>query len=117
MAEQKSTPSLFIRVLQGIVLGIVLSIPVVLWGLSRAEEAQASAGSEPASTTGTAAAKPSTARSRKAKTGVIGRKQVPVRKPDGETIPASQMHLRVDDGSRVPVSSVSAQTAKAAEVD
>ena len=94
MSEQKSNPSLLVRVLQGVVLGAVLAIPVVLWGLSRVEASHmAGSGSE---TAPPAAARPAP---RPRPTAAAPRRPQ-ASTPEVETIPASQMHLRIDDGSR-----------------
>lgn len=95
-----------IRVIQGIVLGAVLSVPVVLWGLSRAE---ATAPDADSAESGSVNAKPGAAGKpgfRKVKPAVP-KKPVRLRAPEVETIPASQMHVRVDDGSRAPSSPAS----------
>lgn len=89
-----------IRVIQGIVLGAVLSVPVVLWGLSRAE---ATAPDAEQVESGSANAKPASGKPgfRKVKP-TVPRKPVRLRVAEAETIPASQMHVRIDDGSRTP---------------
>lgn len=86
------------RVIQGIVLGAVLSVPVVLWGLTRVDSALPGAETESQSQT---ASQPrqGAAKSRRAKTAATRRHARP-KTPDADTIPASQMHVRVDDGSR-----------------
>ncbi len=115
MDHQSAVPNLGMRVVQGVILGIVLSIPVVLWALSRAAAFQESpAGQNPVAAAGTTApgravvSKPGNA----AASSAAARKRV--QGPQGKrdeyvTVPPSQMHLRIDNGSR-PASSAAQQS-------
>ena len=94
MANQKGAPGLVVRVLQGVILGAVLAVPVVLWGLSRVEGTLPEVPVDPS-----AAAHPKAS----AKRGKpMMRRPVPVKAREAETIPAARMHIRIDDGSRPP---------------
>lgn len=107
MAEQKGAPSLLIRVVQGIVLGIVLSVPVVLWGLSRIENAAEE--TEPtAESPGHSSKTNGKPGFRKVKPGTY-RKRTAAPVAEAETIPAAQMHLRIDDGSHASASGSAAK--------
>jgi hypothetical protein len=119
MDHQSAVPNLGMKVVQGVILGIVLSIPVVLWALSRAAAFQESpAGQNPVAATDTAAparavSKPGNA----AASSAAARKRV--QGPQGKrdeyvTVPPSQMHLRIDNGSR-PASNAAQQSIEANE--
>lgn len=83
------------RALQGVLLGSVLSIPVVFWGLSKSK-AGLTDGTE-AKTAAVATVRPAARTSVVKRTAPVTRRAVP--KDDYETVPASKMHIRVDDGS------------------
>jgi hypothetical protein len=78
---------LLTRVMQGVMLGTVLAVPVALWAYTQANP-QPDITREAVASSAARAAK----------------RSQPIRKPmrvkDAPTIPASQMHVRIDDGSR-----------------
>jgi hypothetical protein len=83
------------RTLQGVILGVVLTIPVVLWAYTRVH-AGSETGNSPVAAMPNAAP---TRTSHKSAPAVTTRKKAaPV--AEVETIPASEMHIRIDDGSR-----------------
>lgn len=102
---------------QGIILGIVLSIPVVLWALSRAAAfQQPPADQDPAAVAGTASPGRTASKSGNPSAAATApRKRVPGaqgKRDDYVTVPPSQMHLRIDNGSR-PASSAAQQSIEA----
>jgi hypothetical protein len=102
MRQQSSDPTLTTRVLQGIILGVVLTVPIVLWAyiqVTATPEGQEVVSTPTAKEKGSSKAPPAAAAAaaRKATT-----KQRPVNatRDNTETIPPSQMHLRIDTGAR-----------------
>ncbi len=116
MEKQNGLEGMGLRVLQGVILGLVLAIPVALWAYT-----QTRANAEPAEPPAIAGAA-STAKPVKKAPGVA---TVPKKRAatgaakEVETIPASQMHLRIDTGAKpsgqnpaVPITSVHSQGSK-----
>lgn len=118
MDQQSAVPNLGMRVVQGVILGIVLSIPVVLWALSRAAAFQELPGDhDPVAVTGAPSSARGASKAGNPSSPAVVRKRTPaaaVKRDEYVTVPPSQMHLRIDSGSR-PASSAAQQSIEANE--
>jgi hypothetical protein len=112
MKQAPTGQSVGMRALQGVILGLVLTIPVVLWAYTRTRAVQEPSGNPVVAIPNEVPAKAASKASSK--------RRIPVSQAadqEVETIPASEMHIRIDDGSRPSQASGSTVTAKpAAEV-
>ena len=88
------------QVMQGVMLGTVLAVPVALWAYTSAQQPQMEAQAVTSASASKVVARRATAPSVRKPIRVTG-KEAPV-------IPASQMHVRIDDGSRRRVASTDA---------
>jgi len=98
MRQQSSDPTLTTRVLQGILLGIVLTVPIVLWAYFQVTPVPEGQGRVPAMAMEKGITKtPPPAAARK---NTVKQRPVNSTRDNTETIPPSQMHIRIDTGAR-----------------
>jgi hypothetical protein len=103
-----------LRVLQGVILGLVLAIPVALWAYTQTQASPDPA--EPPVMAGGAASATKPVKKAPVAVTVSKKHATTVSAKEVETIPASQMHVRIDTGARsaeqspaVPITAIRAQ--------